>query len=302
MIKILIGGSPCTKWSIAQSKERETTAEGIGWELFENYLFAKEKFRPDLFLYENNKSAAQPIKDQISEELDVDLMYINSSLVSAQNRQRFYGFNWTVPQPQDRRIFLQDIVDSGYVWLDKSYAYTTRCNGAIIEDTLSRHRHTMVAETFVSGSSMPCYEVKNKRVIIKGRTFEINLLDGCYTFRKLSVAEACRLQTLPDNYCRAVSDAQAYKGIGNGWTAEIIIHILNGALANIPRDEKLLVLSMYDGIGTGRYCLEKMGFTNIEYHAYEIDKYAMRVANSNYEDIIQHGDAFQLRESEWSLK
>lgn len=50
MIKLLIGGSPCTHWSIAQSKNRETKAEGIGWELFENYVIAKEKFKPDFFL------------------------------------------------------------------------------------------------------------------------------------------------------------------------------------------------------------------------------------------------------------
>lgn len=71
MIKLLIGGSPCTHWSIAQTKDRETTASGLGWELFKNYLYAKERFKPDFFLYENNKSAAQAIKDQISEELGV---------------------------------------------------------------------------------------------------------------------------------------------------------------------------------------------------------------------------------------
>ena len=91
MIKLLIGGSPCTFWSIAQKNNRETEAEGLGWELFKNYLIAKEKFQPDFFLYENNKSAAQAIKDQVSRELGVELMYINSALVSAQNRQRFYA-------------------------------------------------------------------------------------------------------------------------------------------------------------------------------------------------------------------
>ena len=98
MIKILIGGSPCTYWSVAQKKGREVEAEGLGWELFRNYLIAKEKFKPDFFLYENNKSAAQPIKDQISHELGVELMHINSALVSAQNRQRFYAFNWNIDQ------------------------------------------------------------------------------------------------------------------------------------------------------------------------------------------------------------
>ena len=85
MIKFLIGGSPCTHWSIAQSKNRETEAKGEGWELFKNFLIAKERFSPDFFLYENNKSAAQPIKDQIAAELGAPLQYINSVLVSAQN-------------------------------------------------------------------------------------------------------------------------------------------------------------------------------------------------------------------------
>lgn len=53
-MKLLIGGSPCTHWSIAQTKHRETEPSGLGWELFLNYLIAREKYRPDYFLYENN--------------------------------------------------------------------------------------------------------------------------------------------------------------------------------------------------------------------------------------------------------
>lgn len=71
MIKLLIGGSPCTYWSIAQKKNRETEPSGLGWELFENYLIAKEKFKPDFFLYENNKSAAPAIKNEIKKRLNV---------------------------------------------------------------------------------------------------------------------------------------------------------------------------------------------------------------------------------------
>lgn len=122
MIKLLIGGSPCTYWSIAKRSGREVVAEGFGWELFKNYLIAKEKFNPDFFLYENNKSAAQPIKDQIAQELSVDLMYINSALVSAQNRLRFYAFNWTVEQPDDRGIYLKDILEKPEVLGEKHYA------------------------------------------------------------------------------------------------------------------------------------------------------------------------------------
>jgi len=98
-----------------------------------------------------------------------------------------------------------------------------------------------------------------------------------------------------------VSSTQRYKALGNGWTAEVIIHLLNGALKDVPRDEEIVVLSMYDGIATGRYCLDKMGFTNVKYYAYEIDKYAIKIAMKNYPDIIQCGDAFAVREDDWEI-
>lgn len=134
MIKILLGGSPCTYWSIAQKNNRETEPSGFGWELFENYLIAKEKFQPDIFLYENNKSAAQAIKDEIKKRLNVwdgslfmqdsgaRYIEINSALVSAQNRQRFYVHNCgDVQQPKDRGILLRDILESGVVDREKAY-------------------------------------------------------------------------------------------------------------------------------------------------------------------------------------
>lgn len=98
MIKLLLGGSPCTFWSIAQTKNRETEPSGLGWELFENYLIAKEKFKPDFFLYENNVSAAKLIKEKIKKRFKVGdgenhYIEINSALVSAQSRKRFYVHN-----------------------------------------------------------------------------------------------------------------------------------------------------------------------------------------------------------------
>ncbi len=92
---------------------------------------------------------------------------------------------------------------------------------------------------------------------------------------------------------------QRYKGLGNGWTAEVIIHILNGALKDVPRDEEIVVLSMYDGIGTGRYCLDKLGFVDVTYYAYEIEPTAIKIALDNYPDIIELGDAFQIRDPAW---
>ena len=361
MIKLLIGGSPCTFWSIAQKKDRETKAEGMGWELFKNYLVAKKKFKPDFFLYENNKSAHEDIKSQIAEELGVQIMHINSALVSAQNRQRFYAFNWEVEQPADRGILLKDILENnaqtdafgvGYrnrrekdgklyrrfetTGAEKSNALTTVATDSVIATPLRIGTMPMLNGELkdnqatriygVNGKSVTLsangggwgakgglyaipatesekdvYEVCNGKITIKGREYPIKLNDGFYIIRKPTVKECCRLQTMPDDYCRAVSENQARKGLGNGWTAEVIIHILNGALKDVPRDEEIVVLSMYDGIGTGRYCLDKMGFTNVKYFAYEIDKYAKQIAMSNYPDIIQMGDAFNLRHPDWTI-
>lgn len=459
MIKILMGGSPCTFWSIAQKNNRETEAEGLGWELFKNYLIAKEKFKPDFFLYENNKSAAQPIKDQISRELGVDLMHINSALVSAQTRQRFYAFNWKVEQPEDRGILLRDILESGTSDRDKSRCitasvgrtthreyfmkqqntmsiepvgigwrgrkeedgkwhkryeslgeekanclttaqtdsmvaepirippygnedkarplgayYANNCGGfehRMFSENPNKQQVDMIADPVrVGGMPRPngelstsqakrvyaidgksvnltangggegaktgmyaipayypyaepvewdengkptkarsgadgkvytVYEVVDGIITVKGKQYPIKLPDGFYIIRKLTPIECERLQTLPDGYTRVVSDAQRYKGLGNGWTAEVIIHILNGALKDVPRDEEIVVLSMYDGIGTGRYCLDAMGFTNVRYYAYEIDKYAKEIAMSNYPDIIQCGDAFDIRHPDWTI-
>ncbi len=334
MIKLLLGGSPCTFWSIAQKNNRETTPTGLGWELFKNYLIAKQKFQPNYFLYENNVSAAEPIKQKIREELEVndgtfftlgnknEYIEINSALVSAQNRQRFYVHNCgEVEQPEDRGILLRDILETTAFITNGGHATTgiaepirigalPRPNGELstsagmrIYSAVGKGRCLIAngggqgAKTglYAIPTDKPVYEVKDGFVTIKGKQYPIKLADGYYIIRKLTVKECCRLQTMPDDYCRVVSDSQAYKGLGNGWTAEVIIHILSNALKNVPKDERIIILSMYDGIGTGRYCLGKMGFTNIVYHAYEIDKYAMKIALSNYPDIIQHGDAFQVR-------
>ena len=365
-IKILLGGSPCTKWSIAQKNGREVLPEGIGWELFENYRIAKEKFQPDIFLYENNKSAAQPIKDAIYSALgggkdsSVRLTHINSALVSAQNRQRFYVTNFgDIEQPEDRGILLKDILEKGtdLTSNDKSFALTATYDGAIAQNTLERHQRSMAAEpvgTTVDGKSYcmtaghandsgenignyaahtlkkgcksmvaepiepeggvptkavsradgkvyTVYEVRDGQITIKGKRYPIKLRDGYYLIRTLTPTECERLQTMPDGYTASVSNSQRYKALGNGWTAEVIIHILNHALKDVPKDEELVVLSMYDGIATGRYCLDKMGFTNVKYYAYEIDPYAIKIAMSNYPDIVQCGDAFRVREDQWKI-
>lgn len=120
-VDYLIGGSPCTYWSIAQKNNRETEASGMGWELFSQYVRALREAKPKFFIYENNKSMSKAIRASIDEAFGFEAVYINSALVSAQNRQRLYwvgmrnadGTYSKVPveQPEDLGILLKDVLD-----------------------------------------------------------------------------------------------------------------------------------------------------------------------------------------------
>ena len=74
MIRLLLGGSPCTSWSIAQTRYRENIPQGHGWELFKNFLIVKEEYEPDYFLYENVDSMPKQIMDCIDYEFTKELL------------------------------------------------------------------------------------------------------------------------------------------------------------------------------------------------------------------------------------
>lgn len=148
----LIGGSPCTYWSIAQKNNRETEASGLGWELFCQYVRALKEAKPRYFLYENNKSMSKAIRESITEAFGFEPVCINSALVSAQNRQRLYWVGRRnddgtyskvdVPQPEDRGILLKDILEGGeLVAKDKAYCLKHQAGNA--RDYFKKH-HTDV--------------------------------------------------------------------------------------------------------------------------------------------------------------
>ena len=398
VIKLCIGGSPCTHWSIAKTKNRETEPSGLGWELFENYLFALDLHKADFFLYENNKSMSAAIREEITKRLGVEPICINSALVSAQNRQRLYWTNIPgVKQPEDRGILLRDILESGVCWREKSYTlkanYTNAgavngvcgqhfpapmaaepvrigtiesaaknqvfdnqpyrvysphgksvtlcgqgggfgaktwlyavpigCDVVVTENNIRCQRrdkkHSTVQGSHVSfensksqtmspshvprvlelvdGKARPIYEVRNGLITIKGKQYPIKLADGFYIIRKLTVRECMRLQTVPEWYEFPVSDTQAYKMLGNGWTVDVIAHILSYCPGITT--EELDVLSMYDGMACGHLALDKLGANIMRYRATEIDKYAIKTACHNFPDIQQLGDAFHARNHNW---
>lgn len=418
-MKLLIGGSPCTHWSIAQTKNRETEASGIGWELFLNYRIARDKYKPDFFLYENNKSMSPAIRAQITAELGVEPVLINSALVSAQNRQRLYWVGKREPdgtysqvaveQPADRGILLRDILESGAVtWHEKAYALRASAATKQGVSNVLRHietnghfgymgvaepvnmtvdgkaqclratcykdgirnmvgntidRKTCVAEPVrigtidskaentdfdsqqyrvyspdgksvtlcdngggvgaktglyatpvipdgkgqfaikvAGGKEIPVYEVRGGQITIKGKEYPIKLADGFYIIRKLTVRECMRLQTVPEEYVFPVSNSQAYKMLGNGWTVDVIAHIMShfDGLTKEPVE----VLSMYDGMSCGHIALDKLGVQPwlLRYYATEIDKSAIQTTQHNFPDTVQLGDAFQVRNDDWRLE
>ncbi len=120
-IDIVMGGSPCTFWSIAKAN-REVDKSGIGWKLFMRFVEAVRVIRPRFFLYENVASMPQTIKEYITEELGCGPVLVNSALVSAQHRKRLYWTNINgVTQPEDKGILLKDILETGLAAREKSY-------------------------------------------------------------------------------------------------------------------------------------------------------------------------------------
>ena len=358
----LIGGSPCTYWSIAQTKNRETVASGMGWELFSQYVRALHEAKPRFFLYENNKSMSAAIRASITETFGFEPILINSALVSAQNRQRLYwcGIRQAdgtykkadIQQPDDRGMLLKDILESTvqkdnmimeplnvdgikyctdkniahicrpfgskakvitenekaptlmaatgtgggngvyyaenmtireatkaepncvnsqsgragveglqpslqdrvYDTAGKMPAVTTSFNPRIAEPvniTKDGKAGTLRATYYKDGvrnliansidkktcvamrvneatKAVPIYEVKDGFITVKGKKYPIKLVDGFYIIRKLTVRECMRLQTVPEWYEWPVSKSQAYKMLGNGWTVEVIAHLLRG--------------------------------------------------------------------------
>ena len=382
----LVGGSPCTYWSIAQTKNRETVASGMGWELFSQYVRALHEAKPKYFIYENNKSMSKAIRASIDETFGFEAVCINSALVSAQNRYRLYWVGKRNPdgtyskvdveQPEDRGILLKDVLDSvvardmvaepvclryertdeakrcrkayeaheikhgynelnelhprpdgktntlttvlkdnqimepvcvaerGRMYCGQPQHYEARTDGktntltsvekdnrvaepveckTIINsipeiaekfgyvpemfNAYNRAEITDKAPTLSTGSmatsscavnrfedvcgyatlcewdesgnptkavsaadgkTYAVYEVKDGQITIKGKQYPIKLQDGYYIIRKLTVRECMRLQTVREWYEFPVSDSQAYKMLGNGWTVDVIAHILKG--------------------------------------------------------------------------
>ena len=195
-IDLLIGGSPCQAFSNAGKGEGFDDPRG---KLFWEYVRLLRETKPKYFLLEN-VVMKQEHQDVISEALGVQPVMINSADFSAQNRKRLYWTNIPIKPWDAKGIKLADIIEDGVVDRDKSYCLDAN---------------------YFKGGNLKQYFEKHRRQLV--------FLEGnADDYRKLTPLECERLQTVPDNYTDGVSNTQRYKMIGNGWTVDVIAHILGG--------------------------------------------------------------------------
>ena len=229
-IDLLIGGSPCQDLSIAKKGRKGLDGERSG--LFWEYVRILKECNPKYFILENVNSMSKESKQTITEALGVEPIMIDASLVSAQSRKRLFWTNISVKGlPKDKGILLKDIlqdaeVDDRMVSNGKSYTLTASYNGAIVENSIKRKQRTMVRIKELEKSTAQAhrvYSIESKSPTLSNGGGGLIKTDF---IRKLTPIECERLQGLPDDYTKEVSNTQRYKCLGNAFNVDVICFIL----------------------------------------------------------------------------
>lgn len=240
-IFLLSAGSPCQDLSNAGKRKGMTTEEEeitslpqylklkkkghkfVGQSyLFWEFIRLYHELKPKYFFLENVRMTDK-WKYIISRELGCLPILINSSTVSAQNRERYYWTNIpNISVPKDKSILLEDVIPNaiagyGIRGIDKG---NRRSDGSILWEQNGTTRQDFKAN---------CITTK------KSSTAKIKLKDG--TIRNLTVEEAEVLQTLPKNYTKVpgVSNSERWHAIGNGWTIDVVSHLLKGLKKDLAK-------------------------------------------------------------------
>ena len=249
-IDIVSAGFPCQAWSVAGKQLGDKDERGM---LFWTTLDIIKKVllhNPNAkFMLENvkmKKGFEQYITHHTEQALGyVEKILINSALVSAQNRNRYYWTNFKVQElPKDKGILLKDIletdVDEKYFYSEKALSYLDRTKinkrFSMFKDNL---KSVCVTANFHKSLPYNVYvdRLKSNCILTNYGNMacvNYNKSQGQIVFhndsvRRLTPLECEHLQTLPDNFTSMLSDTQRYKCIGNGWTTDVISHILKYA-------------------------------------------------------------------------
>jgi DNA-cytosine methyltransferase len=221
-IYLMYGGSPCQGFSLAG---KQLNFDDPRSKLFFEFVRLLKETKPRYFLLEN-VNMKQEYQDIISEYLGVKPILINSSIFTAQFRDRLYWTNIPIKEPpQTTKIILKDI-------LENDIEYTHKC------DNIQLQKSPNGIENIKKGTSgfSWFYEQQTYTKNSLTRTLKAGggsgnipkvLNDDLTMFRKLTPIECERLQSVPSNYTNYVSNNQRYKMLGNGWTVDVIAYIFS---------------------------------------------------------------------------
>jgi len=241
-IDLIIGGSPCQGFSFAG---KQLAFDEPRSKLFFEFVNILEHVKPKYFILENVRMQKEH-EDVITKTLGVEPVCINSALLSAQNRVRYYWANFGITQPKDKQIFLKDIIENGFV---DTNALTTVQKDNLVITPINSKTSAMITnhppKVFCGKSNISNHQMnKNIRKLCeKGKALTSSSSgnmtgQGCtiishdnINYRKLAPLECERLQTVDDNFTAHVSNTQRYRMLGNGFTVDVIAHIL-GCLHN----------------------------------------------------------------------
>jgi len=237
-IDLVIGGSPCQGFSFAGN---QLNFEDPRSKLFFDFVRVLKILKPKYFLLENVRMKKES-QDIISEYLGVEPRVFNSNKASAQNRHRLYWFNWEVDELEDKGIVLADILEDGVTDREKSHCLDANYfKGGNLKSYFEKHRRQLVFNNDVAIYQLPRGYNKGgvtAASVKKGKTPSLtpsswqhnNFVVKKESYRKLLPVECERLQTVPDGYTEGVSNTQRYRMLGNGWTVDVIAHILKGMI------------------------------------------------------------------------
>lgn len=237
-IDLLIGGSPCQNLSIAMAVEHRNGLKGDKSSLFYEYYRLLHETKPKYFLLENVGSMRKSDRNVITELLGVEPIKINSKLVSAQLRNRLYWTNIPgIEQPEDKNIKLNDILTEG--WSDREKArcllesesrplttpikmfhryYSTGFTTLIFKS--EQHYNICVEHYERHFKGMSAKEIDKK---LENENMDISVYDGVRYFNQ---SELEKLQTVPLGYTSSLNRNSAAGLLGDGWTVDVIAHIL----------------------------------------------------------------------------
>jgi len=256
---LIVAGSPCQDLSFAgKGKGLDGERSGLFFEAIRIIKEAKA-INPNVKVLIENVRMKQEhmntMSDALSEALEerVTPQLLNSRLVSAQNRQRLYWYNWeTIEEPEDRGIMLKDILEDGYVDRDKAHCIDANYfKGGNLKSYFEKHRRQLVfskdglchigdADLLGNQTIKRVYHAEGKAPTLTtmgGGHREPKVYTGDMKFRKLTPLECTRLQTFPDGYCDGVSNTQAYKMLGNSFTVEMVKCILSPMVEELEDGE-----------------------------------------------------------------